>query len=456
VSACDCTLIDPARGQLEAAMYEVVDALHHQLRGRPGWPGTRLDACARRELDALWGAMAALPEGHREWLGQPLAGRYPPAARVVAAWWSDYLGRRHVRIAGAGRADLAAALAPGPSRPPLAWIYPRHCVMVGEHRRYRLLVLCGCGAWGRPEEVAWMGPCCGPCADRGEGEPAPALGWRMGESAVEHLEVAAGRVACLDRAGRLEVREAPGGRLLDERASFPAAKLAVSPDGELVGLGAAARTEVIGPAGSWAAGEFPFAFAREGPALFLHDGRERLVLLDLPTRRARRFGVPHPLRLRDLAVSPDGRLLAGAAGPRGLYFWDVRTGAPIDRMPIGDCVGPLAFSPDGTFLAAAVLNRRRHVALYDVLTGRYRATLGVSADVEGFAFSPDGAWLVTAEEDTLRIWEVHTGLERRSLSPADGREGLGPVAFTPDGRFLLVGTSRGSVWLWPAEMLWPE
>jgi len=58
--------------------------------------------------------------------------------------------------------------------------------------------------------------------------------------------------------------------------------------------------------------------------------------------------------------------------------------------------------------------------------------------------------------DTLRVWDVHSGLERRSLSPADGREGLGPVAFTPDGRFLLVGTSRGSVWLWPAEMLWPE
>src|SRR5262249_6862935 len=99
------------------------------------------------------------------------------------AWWTDRLGRRHVRVKGArwsftyaeeGESNILCPHAQ--PRPPLWMIYPDFIYLAEAGDGERVLAACPCGAAGTPEEIGWMGECCAACHDRrdeGQATPAP-------------------------------------------------------------------------------------------------------------------------------------------------------------------------------------------------------------------------------------------------------------------------------------------
>jgi RNA polymerase sigma factor (sigma-70 family) len=117
-----------------------------------------------------------------------------------------------------------------------------------------------------------------------------------------------------------------------------------------------------------------------------------------------------------------------------------------------DGVRDMAFSPDGRLLATADADWK--VRLLDTATGKLRHTLeGHGGVVLGVAFSPDGKTLVSGGFDhTARVWDVPSGKELRAL----GTKGnVWAVAFSPDGKLVATGGSvradavrAGEVVLW--------
>src|SRR5262249_30954359 len=130
---------------------------------------------------------------------------------------------------------------------------------------------------------------------------------------------------------------------------------------------------------------------------------------------------------RSLIVSADGRWLAAADHPQAaggaraeVTGWDLRAGREAHRLLPGP--GDLrawgvAFSPDGTLLAAAGSSYPMRdgatgfVTVWDLRTGKERSSrTGLSAAVQCVAFSADGRLLVTGGTDgAVRLWEVATG-----------------------------------------------
>ena len=112
----------------------------------------------------------------------------------------------------------------------------------------------------------------------------------------------------------------------------------------------------------------------------------------------------------------------------------------------GELVRSLAFSPDGTALAAAVGDEARTVRLHQVASGLPLRTLeGHKSIVWGLAFSPDGRLLASASRDhTAKVWDWRTESLLRSLDfPNRTIEGyideVVSVAFSPDSQTLAVG-----------------
>ncbi|MFJ1600284.1 WD40 repeat domain-containing protein [Streptomyces sp. NPDC088261] len=212
-------------------------------------------------------------------------------------------------------------------------------------------------------------------------------------------------------------------------------------------------------------------FSPDGQSLATAQHESRARLWDLRTGRARFTTPARPSSSSEsaLAFSPDGALLAVGGHSLGrVFLQDAVTGETLatltERADPGQAtkgssnsakpynpVGSLAFSPDGTTLAAAGTDGK--VCLWDVGARKVRAVLTAAATEGGMsvAFSPDGRTLATGSpEGTVRLWDPVTGYPRAALT--GHTRIVTAVAFSPDGRTLASGSNDGTVRLWDATL----
>lgn len=160
----------------------------------------------------------------------------------------------------------------------------------------------------------------------------------------------------------------------------------------------------------------------------------------------------------DLALSPDGKLLATAYVGRGIQIWDVQSGASFFTSSYHSYIySSVVFSPDGTELASVLGNNA--IRIWDL-------TLDVSVNPEekkptsSVTYSPDGARLALITDDygipppfTIEIWDAVTGKCQQQLqvgSPGSWSSdtyGIVQLAFSPDNTQLAYSlVNKIAIW----------
>jgi WD40 repeat protein len=210
--------------------------------------------------------------------------------------------------------------------------------------------------------------------------------------------------------------------------------VAVSPDGSLLATGSGDHRFARGT----------LKAGRRG----LGPGAVRLW--DLKTGRSlRQMGDPNE-QIMAVAVSHDGRIVAGGGGsPDGagvVRLWECASGSPLwTSKPLAAEALALSFAPDGSSLAAACADGLVH--LLDPRTGALLRTLeGHAGGATSVVFSPDSSILVCAEgQGGVRIWEPQTGellrtcKAKRSHLETDPNDRLmTTITLTPDGGTVAV------------------
>jgi WD40 repeat protein len=175
-----------------------------------------------------------------------------------------------------------------------------------------------------------------------------------------------------------------------------------------------------------------------------------------------------PSHVYRVAFAPDSQTLATGGRDSVVRLWDVATGQLVRSLPghpsepryyPQDAVGALAFSYDGTRLAAGFgrpglldPGYDQVVKVWDVASWRELRTLtGLKNTVPMLAFAPDDRTLAAACHDrAVRLWSTATWRELRTLrGPAPWQS----VAFSPDGRTLAAGVETvGLIRLWDAAL----
>jgi WD40 repeat protein/serine/threonine protein kinase len=162
---------------------------------------------------------------------------------------------------------------------------------------------------------------------------------------------------------------------------------------------------------------------------------------------ADRIGWSVPLAPSCVAFSPDGKTLAGACADGSLRLWDTEPGREDHRFASPPrAVSGMAFSKDGTLLAAVGSEKDASIRIWNVASGAALHSWQDTA-MSAAAFRPDGRMLAVGHADgTIGLWDLATGKRERTLSGHSAW--VQSLKFTPDGKTLISCGQDSTIRLW--------
>ena len=479
----DSRLIDPDETALARALGKAMRAANRE---------NKLQTNRMTRDAAFWGRFArdvlrSEPEGRRR---SCRGGREVP--EVVAGWWTDPAGRKHVRVVGRTRKRWTQLRGEVEMRslPPWWHVYPEAVLGVRQKKEAeRYLAVCRCGALGAPEALGWMGDTCGPCFDRRAEGGAVSGGFGQFSGWSPHVArfgfTADGRylVGQHQTGGLQKVNRDDGTAATDKRKSVNYV-MAVGTDPGGVTLAAQDGTVSRWREGADEAETLLSSRKTWGRVAMTPDGR-RVALIsyqdaytaDLTEPRPKWTRQPLPEGLYVIQYAPDGsRILATtvvgelrAVNPATMTSEVIRSDL-CEGQAVGAGSPPeFVISRDGS----SILVRRESYYPRGVSLRHMPIAGGKVVDLRvpdwhratSFAYSPDGRFVVTAESEGgwVGFFDAASGKSlgfvRAVLEDKAWRSGQ--IEFAPDGGAVAVSYNTGhtdhggtiAVWPWPDAML---
>jgi WD40 repeat protein len=187
------------------------------------------------------------------------------------------------------------------------------------------------------------------------------------------------------------------------------------------------------------------AFSRDGKLLACSDSRLQVHLWDFDTKKTRHVLKGPEVEVRVLSFSPDGARLA-ASGDRLIHVWNTATGQSLSsERPAAGARHAVAVHPSGTHFASN--GGGNSCRVWNVASKTIALPLEESNSVHHLAYSPDGTLLAAAARDHVRLWDSATG--KVAVDLVESAEPTTTLAWSADGTLLATASREGlDVWVW--------
>ncbi|CUA70041.1 Kinesin-like protein KIF21A [Rhizoctonia solani] len=157
----------------------------------------------------------------------------------------------------------------------------------------------------------------------------------------------------------------------------------------------------------------------------------------------------HTGSIRCLRLSPDSTRVVTGSDDRTVRVWDVTDGNMLCQMETHDWVKVIAFSPDGTRIAAGF---GQTLQVWNSHTGD--TTLGplTAGGIDMITFSPDKSRLIHAGNHpaVLYVRDTESGDIIHELDH-QYTDTITCIGYSPDGRCIVSGSTNRTLWVWDAQ-----
>ncbi|KAL5503723.1 hypothetical protein ACEPAH_7794 [Sanghuangporus vaninii] len=151
-------------------------------------------------------------------------------------------------------------------------------------------------------------------------------------------------------------------------------------------------------------------------------------------------------KVRSMAVSPDGKLLATVSG-LGTCIWNVDSGERVKKLN-NVHVYSVGFSPDGKHVVSGGYG----ISIFSVDSGQPIWAQGDTSFITSVILTPDGKRVISGSDDNaVRIWDVNGGTETASRASEAHTKTVRSVAFSADGKRIVSGSADYTIRVWDAD-----
>ncbi|NEP58888.1 MAG: TIR domain-containing protein, partial [Symploca sp. SIO2G7] len=155
----------------------------------------------------------------------------------------------------------------------------------------------------------------------------------------------------------------------------------------------------------------------------------------------------HQGRVLDVAISPDGKLIASGSEDDTIKLWNQNRKLEKTLGKHEQSVNAVAFSSNGKMIASASVDKT--VKLWSTDGTLFNTLKGHRSAVRDVAFSPDGKLIASASDDrTIKLWQPDGTLFKTLKGHTNE---VKSVAFSPDGKLIASASDDRTIKLWQPD-----